>query len=152
MSVQTFSLSLYEQVYVTIARHIHRNDELRRLSFGESQLRIQMKLLVEMNYVSYHTRYPNSRGIDWDGIKFIQEFMERWNYNAIQTKHCSDAQLLKHLQCIAYQIESENMKAKKTWKLEYDSVFQWLNNSIHILLNHLVSSMPEYKEAKWGYA
>ena len=72
MSVQTLDLRLYEQVYVTIARHIHRNDELRRLSFGESQLRIQMKLLVEMNYVSYYTRYPHKRGIDWENIKYIQ--------------------------------------------------------------------------------
>jgi hypothetical protein len=151
MSVQTLDLRLYEQVYVTIARHIHRNDELRRLSFGESQLRIQMKLLVEMNYVSYYTRYPNRRGIDWEGIADIQDIIDKWNYNTIKAKHCTDAQLLKHLQCISYQIESENMKARKTWKLDYDPILQWLNNSIHILLNHLVSSMPEYKEAKWGY-
>lgn len=151
MSVQTLDLSLYEQVYVTIARHIHRNDELRRLSFGELQLLIQMKLLVEMNNVSYHTRYPNPRGIDWNVIKPIQEFMERWNYNTLKAKPCSDVQLLKHLQCIAYQIEPENMKAKKTWKLEYDAVLLWLNNSINILLRHLVESTPEYQEAKWGY-
>lgn len=151
MSVQTFEFRLYEQVYVTIARHIHRNDELRRLSFGEAQLRIQMKYLVEMNYVSYHTRYPNHRGIDWEGIRFIQELIDRWDYNTIRTKHCSDVQLLKHLQCISYQIESENMKSRKTWKLEYDPILLWLNNSINILLRHLVESTPEYQEAKWGY-
>lgn len=151
MSVQTFSFSLYEQVYVTIARHIHRNDELRRLSFGESQLRIQMKYLVEMNYVSYYTRYPGKRGIDWENIKFIQEFIDRWDYNTIRIKHCSDVQLLKHLQCISYQIESENMKSRKTWKIEYDPILLWLNNSINILLRHLVESTPEYQEAKWGY-
>lgn len=151
MSVQTFSFILYEQVYVTIARHIHRNDELRRLSFGESQLRIQMKCLVEMNYVSYYTRYPGKRGIDWDGIKFIQELIDRWDYNTIRTKHCSDVQLLKHLQCISYQIESDNMKSRKTWKIEYDPILLWLNNSINILLRHLVESTPEYQEAKWGY-
>lgn len=151
MSVQTFEFRLYEQVYVTIARHIHRNDELRRLSFGESQLRIQMKYLVEMNYVSYYTRYPDKRGIDWEGIRFIQELIDRWDYNTIRTKHCSDVQLLKHLQCISYQIESENMKSHKTWKLEYDPILLWLNNSINILLRHLVESTPEYQEAKWGY-
>lgn len=151
MSVQTFSFNLYEQVYVTIARHIHRNDELRRLSFGESQLRIQMKYLIEMNYVSYHTRYPGKRGIDWDGIKFIQELIDKWDYNTIRTKHCSDVQLLKHLQCISYQIESENMKSRKTWKIEYDPILLWLDNSINILLRHLVESTPDYQEAKWGY-
>lgn len=151
MSVQTLDLRLYEQVYVTIARHIHRNDELRRLSFGEGQLRIQMKYLVEMNYVSYYTRYPNHRGIDWEGIKSIQDFIDTWNYNTLKAKHCSDAQLCKHLQCISYQIEFENMKSRKTWKHYYDPILLWLNNSINILLNHLVNSIPEYQEAKWGY-
>lgn len=151
MSVQTLDLRLYEQVYVTIARHIHRNDELRRLSFGEGQLRIQMKYLVEMNYVSYYTRYPNRRGIDWENIKSIQDFIGTWNYNTLKAKHCSDAQLCKHLQCISYQIESENMKSRKTWKREYDAILLWIKNSINILLNHLVNSIPEYQEAKWGY-
>ena len=151
MSVQTLDLRLYEQVYVTIARHIFRNDELRRLSFGESQLRIQMKYLVEMNYVSYYTLYPNPRGIDWEGIKYIQEIIDTWNYNTLKANHCSDAQLCKHFQCISYQIESENMKSRKTWKLEYDPILLWINNSITILLKHLVESTPEYQEAKWGY-
>lgn len=151
MSVLTLDFRLYEQVYVTIARHIYRNDELRRLSFGESQLRIQMKFLVEMNYVSYYTRYPNHRGIDWENIKNIKDYIDTWNYNTLKSKHCSDVQLCKHLQCISYQIESDNMKARKTWKLEYDPILQWLDNSINILLCHLVSSTPEYQEAKWGY-
>ena len=151
MSVQTLDLRLYEQVYVTIARHIHRNDELRRLSFGEGQLRIQMKYLVEMNYVSCYTRYPDKRGIDWENIKYIKDFIDTWNYNTIKAKHCSDAQLCKHLQCISYQIESENMKSRKTWKLEYDAILLWIKDSINILLNHLVNSIPEYQEAKWGY-
>ena len=151
MSVQTLDLRLYEQVYVTIARHIHRNDELRRLSFGESQLRIQMKLLVEMNYVSYYTRYPDKRGIDWENIKCIKDYIDTWNYNTLKAKHCSDVQLCKHFQCISYQIESENMKSRKTWKFEYDAIHLWINNSIRILLSHLVESMPEYQEAKWGY-
>ena len=110
-----------------------------------------MKYLVEMIHVSYHTRYPNKRGIDWEGIKYIQELIERWNYNSIKTKHCSDVQLCKHLQCISYQIESDNMKYKKTWKLAYDPILQWLNNSITILLKHIVESTSEYQEAKWGY-
>ena len=151
MSVQTLDLRLHEQVYVTIARHIHRNDELRRLSFGEGQLRIQMKYLVEMNYVSYYTRYPDKRGIDWANIKSIQDYIDTWNYNTLKAKHCSDVQLYKHLECIDYQIESENMKSRKTWKIEYDPILLWLNNSINILLRHLVGSTPEYQEAKWGY-
>ena len=151
MSVQTLDLRLYEQVYVTIARHIYRKDKLCCLSFCESQLRLYITRLVEMNYVSYYTRYPNRRGIDWEGIADIQDFIDKWDYNTIKAKHCTDAQLLKHLQCISYQIESENMKARKTWKIDYDPILQWLNNSITILLKHLVESIPEYQEAKWGY-
>ena len=151
MSVQTLDLRLYQKVYVTICSHIYRKENsLRYISFSEGQLRLQMAFLAEMNYVSYYTRYPEPRGIDWEGIRYISDCIKDWNYNYINTSTCSDVQLYKYLQCICYQIDDENMKSKKTWKLEYDYVWRWLNDALKRVSEHIIESLPEYEDAKWS--
>lgn len=151
MSVQSLDLRLYQQVYVTICRHLYRKENsLSHITFSEGQLRLQIAMLAEMNYVSCYTRYPEPRGIDWECIQFVKDCISNWSYNHLKAQPCSDVQLYKYLQCIEYQIESEHMKSKKTWKIEYDAVWLFLKNAIHIVSGHIISSLPEYEEAKWS--
>lgn len=150
MSVMILDLKVLEKVYVTIAQHRYRNDELCNLTFSETQLRIKIALLAEMNRVSYYTRHPSSRGIDWGGIREVYDVIEKWNYNYLKAEPCDDVQLYKYLQCIAYQIENYHMEDKHTWKADYDCGWKWLKRAIEMVLRHIVESTPEYEAAKWA--
>lgn len=154
MSVMTLGLEVYQEVYKKACSYYYRAwgsvdiNYCHALQCNEKYLRDWVSWLYEMVHVSYCVHYHHAP--DEEQLQMIREAIDEWRYNGLKGNDCNTYQMLKHLQCIRYQIEDYEMKPDGKWKDEYDEPLELLNNAINELKCRIISIIPEYKEAKWG--
>jgi len=87
------------------------------------------KSLIVLNAKSWNARYnenePISNNLDFTRGKTLNPY-----------------QLLKSLECIAYQIEGDELTDSNT--------FGYLERMISELTGRILGNIPEYENAKWG--
>lgn len=104
---------------------------------SETELSDFMTSLMNLNYRSYDKKYrikKANRHIIMP-YKFTVGFSDSSAY-----------QLLKHLQCIKYQIEPEYCKPNKAEKQH----LLFLDKLIDSVTSSIIGSLPEYNKAKWN--
>ena len=152
MSVMTLDLEVYKEVFKKACSYQWRStvdvDYCYALKSSEGHVRDWVYWLYEMVHVSYCVHYEEP--VDEEMLQMIRDSIESWRYNYMKGPNCNTCQMLKHLQCIRYQIEDYDMRPKNRWKEEYESAFELLNEAVNELKCRIISEIPEYKEAKWG--
>lgn len=152
MSVMTLELEVYKEVFKKACSYRCRSvvdiDYCWNLKLNEENVRkwvYQLYEMVELSYCAYYKRKPDKKDLDW-----TRNAISQWRYNDFKGPNCNTYQMLKHLNCIYYQIEPYEMELKDMWNNEHDKAYRLLNDVIVELLNIIVNQIPEYKEAKWG--
>lgn len=152
MSVMTLGLEVYKEVFMKACSYEWRRtvdiNYCSSLKSNEAHLRQWVYRLYEMVHVSFCVHYDD--GVDQEELQMIKEIIASWRYNDFKEPNCNTYQMLKHLQCIRYQIEDYEMKPEGKWKVEYNEAWEMLNNAISELKCRIIEEIPEYIEAKWG--
>lgn len=153
MSVMTLELEVYKEVFKKACSYEWRRtvdiNYCHTLQSNEAHLRQWVCRLYEMVHVSYSVHYDHA--INEEELQMIRDTINSWRYNDFKEPDCNTYQMLKHLQCIHYQIEDYEMKPEGKWKEEYNEAWKMLNEAIHELKSRIIAEIPEYKEAKWGW-
>lgn len=152
MSVTTLGLEVYKEVFKKACSYRYRSvvdiNYCWSLKMNEENVRkwvYQLYEMVELSYCAHYKRKRDKEDLDW-----TRNVISQWRYNDFKGTSCNTYQMLKHLNCIHYQIEPYEMVLKNMWNNEHDKAHKLLNDAIVELLNLIVAQIPEYKEAKWG--
>lgn len=152
MSVMLLDLSVYKAVFNKACGYRYRKtvdiNYCYTLSLGEGRIREWVEQLYEMNEVSHAVRYRKE--VDWEGLDIPLSIIRDWRYNNTKGPGCNAYQMLKHLQCIHYQIEMDEIRRAGLMKDCYEEAYRMLEKAIGEMQSHIIHAIPEYKEAKWG--
>lgn len=152
MSVMTLGFDLYQEVYKKACTYQWRNivdiNYCSTLRSNEGYLRDWIYTLFEMVEISYCVHYKKQ--LDEEFLLIGKSIIDSWRYDNLKGENCNTYQMLKHLQCIYYQIEDYEMKPGGVWKDEYNRAFKELKEAIQELKSRIIAAIPEYNEAKWG--
>ena len=152
MSVMTLGLEVYKEVFKKACSYEWRRivdiDYCQTLQRSKRCLSLWVYRLYEMVHVSYCVHY--GKEVSEIELQMAREVIDSWEYDKFMGPNCNTYQMLKHLQCIHYQIEDCEMKSEGKWREEYNGAWEMLNEAIHELKGQIIAEIPEYKEAKWG--
>ena len=152
MSVMLLGLDLYQEVYIKACSYQYRPvvdiDYCQSLSKYEGPLREWIATLYEMNEISFSLRY--GKEIERERIAMCKEIINGWRPNDIRRPKCSTYQMLKHLECIQYQIEMITIREHSISTEKHEQAWKLLADAIHEIMGRIVHSQREYETAKWS--
>lgn len=144
MSVLVLDPQVYKLVFDKAMNYQYKREVTQEYceifrSMSEEDIKQVIITLCNLNEESFDKRYKQEP----DKVKQSKFINLRFDLPKI---NCF--QMLKYLQCINYNIEIETIERELT-SIEKDSM-KILNIAIEEIKQHIISEIPEYKQAQWS--